>query len=160
MQEFRPEPAEVPSAAPVRDDEIQAILSRALQLQGNSEDATAEATLQRTAQELGISPAALQQARTEVLRERQRAALEQTFRAKRILSFQGELVTYVSVNALLFAINWFTQGRLTWSLFVVFFWGLAVAMKGVAAFVKTHPDYQEAWRKAQERAGFPEERPV
>lgn len=143
---------------PLRDDEVHTILSLALRRQADHADA--EDTLARAAAELGISPEALAQARAEVMVERRREQLRRSFLAERRAGFRGELISFASINLVLMAINFALDRNLSWSLFVLFFWGIGIFLKAVAAYAPDHPDAREAWREYQRKHGLPPDPPA
>jgi len=149
-----PELPLTPENLPLVDHEVQEILAIAMRIQSEQGDASSEEVLARSATELGISPEVLQRARTEVLRQRQRDRLRTDFIANRVQRFRGEITSYVSVNLVLMALDFWQGRQLTWSLMVIFFWGIAVFLKGVSTFSTSHPSFQEDWLKAQKKAGL------
>lgn len=55
-------------------------------------------------------------------------------RAEAKVAFYTDLAAYAVVNVGLFALWFFTGGGFPWFLFVVLFWGLGVASRGVHLF--------------------------
>ena len=137
-------------------DEADAILARAIELQGRGEPAS-HAELLATAREIGVGPEALEKAAAEVLAGRRD---DQALRARRALrwrGFFGHLVPFVGVGVLLGFVNVVTGG-FPWAVIPMLAWGVGLASHLFAVAV---PDEEElrlrvARRDAGERRGAPE----
>jgi hypothetical protein len=112
------------------DDDIKAIIGRALESPTGSSGGTTHADLLAIAEQVGISPAAIERAANEVLESRLDAEADGRIRAtrKRWLGLHG--LVFALINALLFSVNALTTPGEWWVLFSVFFWGLALAVHG------------------------------
>ena len=72
-------------------------------------------------------------------------------RVDRKIKFYRNFTSYIIVNALLFAINWYCTPEFWWVIFPVFFWGIGVLISFLKAFIFVDMydgDYRE--RKIQE----------
>jgi len=108
------------------DDEVRAIIDRALKAQPQSGISHEE--LLAIGAGVGLSPAALESAAREVTEAR----LTQTATA-RVISRKRRAViahafVYLTVNAFLFAINFLTTPGQWWALFPIFAWGIGMIL--------------------------------
>ncbi len=113
-------------------DQVNAILKRALERQGTSAVITHQ-ELMETARELGIEPSVLEAAITEQgeLRAYEEARVE--WLKKRRRSFGQHLLSYLIVNLGLFLIDIFTTGGV-WFFFPLFGWGIGLMFDAAATF--------------------------
>ena len=129
--------------APYSREEVEAILDRALRardLEGLSHEELVEA-----AREIGIDPSQIDEAALEVREADAVVALEQSLLQQQRRDFGRHLLTYLVVNAFLFAMNTISGGTL-WVWWVILGWGLGVALQGVKALF---PDRAALNRKAR-----------
>jgi hypothetical protein len=106
-------------------DEADAILARAIELQGRGA-ATSHAELLATAREIGVAPEALEKAATEVLAGRRDEQELRALRAGRWRGFFAHLVPFVCVGVLLGFINVLTGG-FPWAVIPMLAWGIGLA---------------------------------
>jgi hypothetical protein len=106
-------------------DEADAILARAIELQGRGEGAS-HAELLATAREIGVAPEALERAAGEVLAGRRDDQALRARRARRWRGFFAHLVPFVCVGVLLGFINVVTGG-FPWAVIPMLAWGIGLA---------------------------------
>jgi hypothetical protein len=137
-------------------DEADAILARAIELQGRG-DATSHMELLATAREIGVPAEALEKAAAEVLEGRRDDQALRALLAGRWRGFYAHLVPFVCVGVLLGFINVVTGG-FPWAVIPMLAWGIGLASHLLAVAM---PDEQKlrlrvARRREGERAGRPE----
>jgi hypothetical protein len=133
-------------------DEADAILSRAIELQGRG-DATSHTELVATAREIGVAPEALEKAAAEVLAGRRDDQALRALLAGRWRGFFAHLVPFVCVGVLLGFINVATGG-FPWAVIPMLAWGIGLASHLLAVAM---PDEEKLrLRVARRRAGGPE----
>jgi hypothetical protein len=116
------------------DDEVRAIIDRALRNQPGRELSHEE--LLAVAAEVGISASSLEQAATEVRDARVSEAATQRILARRRRVFGSHAWAFAIVIGCLFAINFFTSPGQWWVAFPLVIWGLVVAFHARFAFTK------------------------
>ncbi len=131
---------------PYTASDVQAILGRALARQHHNE--FSEAQLMEMAQELGLDPATLDQAKLDWFAEHQEADLRRSFDQEQRRRFKGHLITYVIVNIFLIGLNLATPGSHPWSLYPLLGWGMGVVLDAAATFkLIDHDDYEKEFKK-------------
>jgi hypothetical protein len=109
----------------------------------------------KTAEELGISREAVEQAEREhFLQKREKQEFAEFVRHQR-QSFWSHLASYLIVNAFLFGIDVVSDGRLEWAIYPLLGWGIGLAFHAVGVFATKGEDFQkefEEWRAARNRA--------
>jgi len=111
------------------DDGTSEILKRAMRKQSEHEGSHMEALL-AAADELGISHDAIREAELEYRIEKGRARELELYRKGMQRAFRAHLVSYVSVNLFLFAINvatWFDDHEV-WAFYPLLGWGIGLAI--------------------------------
>ena len=138
---------------PYTASDVQAILGQALARQQHNE--FSEAQLLEMAQEMGIDPQTLDQAKLDWFAEHQDAELRQTFDQRQRQEFKSHLITYVIVNTFLVVLNIAIPGSSPWSLYPLLGWGIAMVLDAAATFKWIdHDDYEKAfkkWKKKRKR---------
>lgn len=73
-------------------------------------------------------------------------------RARALREFYSNLVSYISVCTMLVVINLMTSGDISWSRWVILFWGIGVGVHGIKLFL---PQFDKEWeeRKTLELMG-------
>ncbi|MBR8836203.1 MAG: 2TM domain-containing protein [Stigonema ocellatum SAG 48.90 = DSM 106950] len=99
------------------------------------------------AAELEISPESLNLAEREWLAQQGELQQRQAFNAHRQGRFKKRLGNYVIVNAVLLLVDLLGGGGLSWSLYVLLFWGLAVGLDGWNTYQTKGEDYEVAFQK-------------
>jgi hypothetical protein len=137
-------------------DEADAILSRAIELQGRGE-AASHTELLATAREIGVAPETLEKAAAEVIAGRRDDQALRALLARRWRGFFAHLVPFVGVGVLLGFINIVTGG-FPWAVIPMLAWGVGLAshLFAVAVPNKEELRLRVARRRAGERAGGPE----
>jgi hypothetical protein len=122
--------------APARqytDDDIKAIIGRALESQAGGKGAVTHADLLAIGEQVGISPAAMEGAAREVLDSRLDAEARRRILGSRKRWLIVHAAVFAVINALLFTVNALTTPGEWWALFSVVFWGLFLGLHaGVA----------------------------
>lgn len=142
------------------DEEISEILRRAANIQGKEE--LDRAILERTAEELGISPEAVRQAeeefqQTRVTYEEQQALKQEqkAFTRHKWQEFYEHLATYLAVNSFLFFIDYRKDHSLSWVFYPLLGWGIGMVIHLVSMFRPFENEELDKeftkWRKARNK---------
>lgn len=99
------------------------------------------------AAELEISPESLKLAEREWLGQQGEMQQRQAFNAYRLGRFKKRLGNYIIVNAVLLLVDLLGGGNLSWSLYILLFWGLAVGLDGWNTYQTKGEDYEVAFQK-------------
>jgi hypothetical protein len=134
------------------DDEVRAILSRAIDRQrAAAPEGLSHDDLLAVARDAGISPEAVEAAATELATTRAAADDEQAIRRERASDFRIHLFTYIPVIAFLVVVNLMTTSYL-WFLWPALGWGLALALHArFALFPTEHEISEDAARRTAKR---------
>jgi hypothetical protein len=130
-------------------DEADAILTRAIELQGRG-GAASHKDLLATAREIGVAPEVLEQAAAEVLAGQREDQALRVYRAGRWRGFFAHLVPFVCVGVLLGFINVVTGG-FPWAVIPMLAWGVGLASHLFAVAVPNEIELR--LREAQRHAG-------
>jgi hypothetical protein len=133
-------------------EEVQAILSRALEGAHSQGDALSHDDLLAIARELGLPESAIDAAAVDIdLELAVKRAVEERVLARR-RGFMSHLFSYLLVNAFLFAIN-FLAGGPWWFVWPLLGWGLGLAFHARGALLPDRPAIAAKARKriAKER---------
>jgi hypothetical protein len=122
----------MPDSRSYNDDDVQAIIQRALRQQGSAKGDLTHADLLSIGEQVGLPAEAIERAAHEVLEARRAAQATQRVSSSRRRWLAAHAALFVVINALLFTVNALTTPGEWWFLFSVFFWGLALG--GHAAF--------------------------
>jgi hypothetical protein len=114
------------------DQDIQAIVQRALEQQGAAKGDLSHADLLGIGEQIGVSADALERAAHDVLEARRTAEAESRVTSTRRRWLAAHAAVFALLNGLLFAVNALTTPGEWWFLFSAVFWGLALS--GHAAF--------------------------
>ncbi len=106
----------------------QEILQMAIARQGEQGDLSRE-QLWEIAAELDIKPEYIQAAELDWLNSQRVNLKKQEFNLYRREQLQQSLVKYVIVNGFLIAINLLSAGTVSWSLYIMLFWGAGISLK-------------------------------
>jgi hypothetical protein len=107
-------------------EEADAILARALELQGRG-DGTSHDDLLAAGREVGLPPEAIERAAEDVLAKQGEAVALREIRGRAWRGFYAHLVPYALVNLLLVTINWMTGGP-PWALAPILGWGIGLVL--------------------------------
>lgn len=127
-------------------EDIQQILQVAIARRQEREEFTRE-QLWEIASELDIDCTTIQIAEREWLEQKETDQKRQTFNLYRRQRFQQNISKYLIVNTFLVCLNFLIGGGLSWSLYVLLFWGLALALNGWKAYQTKGEDYERAFQR-------------
>lgn len=138
------------------EEDAREILKRASSLQTQTSDFT-ESQLQEMAEELGISEAALVQAKQSWLAEQEKSVEQRVFEEDRAAydrhrrrEFMSHLTVFIIVNTFLFLINLFSTGfDPIWFMWPLMGWGIGLAIHASTTFLIEDEDYEKnfiEWR--------------
>ncbi len=129
-----------------RQEDIQQILNLAIAHEANDGEFSRD-QLVEIAAELGISPQRLQQAEQEWLLQQQEQQKRREFDIYRRRHLQKKVGKYVIVNTFLVALNLISAGQLSWSLYILLFWGLGLGLKTWNTYQLQGQEYEQAFHK-------------
>lgn len=127
-------------------EEIQEILQLATARQFNQGDFSRE-QLKEIAAELAISPESLAAAEQEWLRQKPIQQKRHLFDLYRQQKVKAKVSRYLVVNGFFLALNQLSSGHLSWSLYILLFWGLGLALYVVNDFFLQGEAYEQALSK-------------
>jgi hypothetical protein len=140
------------------DDEVKAILSRAIDRQrATSAEGLSHDELLAVARDAGISPDAIDAAAAEIMARRGVERDELAARRARAAAFRIHLLTYVPVIAFLVFVNFMTTAY-PWVLWPALGWGLALALHARAGLFPTEAEIARDVARREERRRRAEER--
>lgn len=129
-------------------EDIQQILHLAITRQVDDDDKEFSfQQLLEIASELDISPESLKLAERDWKIQKGELQHRQAFNALRRTKFQKHLGNYVIVNTILLAVDLLGGGGLDWSLYVLLFWGMGLALDGWNTLQTKGEDYEAAFQK-------------
>ncbi|MFS8810883.1 2TM domain-containing protein [Synechococcus sp. R65.1] len=131
-------------------EDVQQILQRAIARQPRLGEFT-RSQLEEMAAELGISPQELEEAEREWRAWQQLTNQRREFQRYRRRQFYQLLGRYAIVNSFLVGLDWLSGGGLSWSLFILMGWGLAVALKGWSTYQTEGERYEKEFRQWQKK---------
>jgi hypothetical protein len=134
--------------------EVDAILARALELQGHGE-ATTHQDLVAVGKEIGLPPEAIERAAGEVLARRRVSDDVRALRARSWRGFYAHLLPYLTVSALLAFINLVIVGGPPWFVIVMLAWGVGLGSHLLAV---ASPDPERLRRKLERQRDRAERR--
>ena len=127
-------------------EDIQQILNLAIAKHHTEEELTRQ-QLWEIASELDISNTIIQAAERDWLEQKAVARQRHAFNLYRRQKFNQKLSKYAIVNTFLVSFNLIAVGTLTWSLYVLLFWGLGVALSGWRAYQSKGEAYERAFQR-------------
>jgi hypothetical protein len=127
-------------------EDIQQILQIALARKADGEELTRQ-QLWEIASELDIDSQSLQAAEQDWLEQKAIQKKRQAFNLYRRNQFKQTLVRYVIINTFLVSFNIAIAGTITWSLYILFFWGLGIALNGWKAYQTQGEEYEKAFQR-------------
>ena len=137
----------------IEEDDVQQILSRALNLEVQGGAASLEA-MRRAASELGISPEALERAQREHFQEKEHRNAWSEYRRELRRSIFTDALTYFVINAILLVVNYAISDRLSSSLWIAGIWGAFFVIEIYEKLVKD-PDTDlkdfEKWKRRRDK---------
>jgi hypothetical protein len=129
-----------------RQEDIQAILNLAIANHHTDEELSRQ-QLWEIAAELDISNSMIQAAEKSWLEQKTIDCQRSAFNLVRRQKFQQKLTKYAIVNTFFVAFNFILAGTLSWSLYILLFWGLGVALSGWKAYQSSGEEYERAFQR-------------
>lgn len=129
-----------------QQEDIQQILNLAIARQGDGEEFSRE-HLVEIAAEIGISPDTLLEAEQEWLLQKQEQQKHYEFNRYRRSRLKKRLGKFLIVNGFLIVLNLLTAGQLSWSLYILVFWGLGLGLNAWNTYQLEGEDYERAFQK-------------
>lgn len=136
------------------DDELAAILRRALEKQAAGSEGFGHDDLIAAAREVGLDDDAVEQAISELSHERSLADIREAIRQRRREKWLRHLVTYLAVVGGLLGMHFFA-GAGAWVFYVAFGWGIGLALD---TYSKLRQPTDEEVHKERERLNRHERR--
>ena len=127
-------------------EDIQQILQLAIARKDTGEELTRQ-QLWEIAAELDIDSSSIQQAERDWLEKKAVDCQRQQFNLYRRQRFQQKLTKYAIVNTFLVSIDLLAGGALSWSLYILLFWGLGLVMNGWRAYQSKGEEYERAFQR-------------
>ena len=129
-----------------QQEDIQQILNLAIARQASGGEFSRE-QLVEIAAELGISTDTLQDAEQEWLVQQKEGQKRKEFNAYRRSKFQKRFGKYAIVNSFLVCLNLVSAGQVSWSLYILLFWGLWLGLGAWNTYQLKGEEYEQAFRK-------------
>ncbi|MDJ1185100.1 2TM domain-containing protein [Roseofilum casamattae] len=129
-----------------RQEDMQQILNLAISRKDPLEEFSYDQLLE-IAIELDIPPEELQAAEQQWLEKQGKLEHQKQFDMQRFQSLKKEAGKYAIANTFLVLINVVSVGTLSWSLYVVLGWGLALGLKTWNTYQMTDDEYEQAFQK-------------
>ena len=127
-------------------EDIQHIIQIALARQGEDDQLTRK-QLWEIADELNIDLQTLQAAENQWLQYQTTSQKRQAFDLYRRNEFKQKTVKYLIVNGFLLFLNLMSTGGLSWSLYVLLFWGCGLALDWWKTFHCKDEEYERAFQR-------------
>lgn len=127
-------------------ENIQQILQLAIARQHTDEELTRE-QLWEIAAELDISSSTIQAAERDWLKQEAINHQRRAFDIYRRQNFKQKVTKYAIVNTFLVASNLIAVGTVSWSLYILLFWGLGLALNGWKAYQSQGEAYERAFQR-------------
>ncbi|MGB5635970.1 MAG: 2TM domain-containing protein [Waterburya sp.] len=127
-------------------EDIQQILQLAIANHYTEEELSRE-QLWEIAAELDISNASIQAAERNWLEQKVIDRQRHAFDLHRRQKFKQKFTKYAIVNTFFVSFNLITAGTLSWSLYILLFWGLGIALSGWKAYQSKGEEYEKAFQR-------------
>jgi hypothetical protein len=127
-------------------EDIQQILNLAIAHQANGGEFSRE-QLVEIAAELGISTESLQQAEQEWLVQQNQRQKHREFNIYLRNQLKKRFGKFLIVNSFLIGLNLLSVGQLSWSLYILLFWGLWLGLSAWNTFQLQGEEYERAFQK-------------
>lgn len=127
-------------------EDIQAILHLAIANHHQAEELSRQ-QLWEIAAELDISNSNILAAEKSWLEKKASDQQRSEFNLVRRQNFKQKLTKYAIVNTFLLVFNFMLVGSLSWSLYILLFWGLGVALNGWRAYQTSGEAYERAFQR-------------
>ena len=99
------------------------------------------------ATELGISPENILLAEQEWILRQQEQQKRQEFNLYRSIQLKKSFGKFIIINLFLIVINLLSAGQLSWSLYILLFWGMALGLKVWNNYQLQGEEYDQAFYK-------------
>ncbi len=129
-----------------QQEDIQQILNLAIARQSDGGEFSRQQLLEIAA-ELSISTESLVQAEQEWLLQQQQRQKHQEFNLYRRSQLKRRFGKYLIVNLFLVCLNLLTAGQLSWSLYILLFWGLGLGLHAWDTYQLQGEHYERAFQK-------------
>ena len=128
-------------------EDIQQILQIALTRKGEDDELTRQ-QLWEIAAELDIDPNTIQAAEQDWLELKALDQNRQAFDLYRRDRFKQKLIKYLIVNSFLLCLNLLTSsGAITWSVYILLFWGIGIAFQAWNTFQSQGEKYEREFQR-------------
>lgn len=127
-------------------DDIQQILYLAIAAKDDEEQLTRK-QLVEIAAELDIDNSTLEIAEKQWLEQKAIDNKRRAFNLHRRQKFKQKSTKYIIVNIFLVSLNIMSAGTLSWSLYILLFWGLGLALSGWKTFQSQGDEYERAFQR-------------
>ena len=127
-------------------EDIQQILQRAIAAHHTDEELSRE-QLWEIASELDINNATIQAAERNWLEQKAIDRQRRAFNLHRRQKFKQKLTKFAIVNIFLVSLNFVAIGTLSWSLYILLFWGLGIVLSGWKAYQTQGEEYERAFQR-------------
>ena len=126
-------------------EDIQQILNIAIARQSDGGELSRE-QLMEIADELGISAENLLEAEQEWLIQQEQRQKHREFNLYRHKQLKKRFGKYLIVNSFLVGLNVLTAGQLSWSLYILLFWGLGLGLNAWNTYQLEGEEYERAFQ--------------
>ena len=127
-------------------EDLQQILNIAI-ARHHTDEQLSRQQLWEIASELDISNAIIQAAEKDWLEQKLVDRQRHAFNLYRRQKFKQKLTKFAIVNIFLVSLNVIAVGSLSWSLYILLFWGLGIALNGWKAYQTQGEEYDRAFQR-------------
>lgn len=127
-------------------EDIQQILQIAIANHYTEEELSRQ-QLWEIAAELDLSNATIQAAERNWLEKKVIDRQRHAFDLHRRQKFKQKFTKYAIINTFLISFNLIAVGTVSWSLYVLLFWGLGIALSGWKAYQSQGEEYERAFQR-------------
>lgn len=127
-------------------EDLQQILNLAIAHQASCDEFSRE-QLVEIAAEMGISPETLLRAEGEWLAQQDQRHQHRDFNLYRRSQLRQRFGKYVIVNSFLVGLNLVSAEQLSWSLYVLLFWGLGLGLNAWSTYQLQGEEYERAFQR-------------
>ncbi|NKB17363.1 MAG: 2TM domain-containing protein [Pseudanabaena sp. CRU_2_10] len=136
------------------EEQVQQILHKAIARKSQGQDLSRN-QVREIASELGISDADFALAEQDWLNQSLQDRERVTYDIYRKKKFRDHALKYTLINAFLIGINLLTSGSISWAVYPLLGWGLAVALDAWATYQTDSDEYEkqfQQWLRQQKRS--------
>ncbi len=127
-------------------EDLQQILNIAI-ARHHTDEQLSRQQLWEIASELDISNDIIQAAEKDWLEQKLVDRQRHAFNLCRRQKFKQKLTKFAIVNIFLVSLNVIAAGSLSWSLYILLFWGLGIALNGWKAYQTQGEEYERAFQR-------------